>query len=308
MKIIEVTEIGKYLDVIDPKMCCMFIGDTGIGKTQCITNWAKEKGYYIKSLVLSQLEASETLGIPVQDKYTYNGVEYNTIDTAIPKWVFELAAHQDTGAVLYLDEFLCAEPAVMNSFLNFLSERAVGNIDLSNVIVVASTNIGNYTYDPDKNMVSRFCMFYTINTTYSAYLNNKYKNAHINNMYKDEEEREGILFEPRSLKPRCQEMLCLLKDKSFIPDFYEGYTNMLYMPQFHSNNKLNAVVSTFVEVENGKYVINDDDIDRLAALIYQKVAQNSQRKNLVDYCTTFKNLTYNRGNLWHALNRIINNN
>lgn len=304
MKTIEVTDIGKYLDAAHPKMCCMFIGDTGVGKTQCITEWAHKHGYFIKPLTLSNLEASESLGIPTQSVYNFKGKEYKSLQPAIPNWVFELAEHQDTGAVLYLDEFLCAEPSVMNSFLNFLTERKVEDIDLSKVIIVASTNIGNYTYEPDANMISRFCMFYTVNSTYAAYLKKKYK-IDICNDYEDTNEYEGVIFESRSLKPRCQEMLCLLKDKSLFPDFYEGYTNTAYMPQFHKNKKINAIVKGFITSDNGIFKIDDNDIDRLAAMLFQKIAQNSHKRDIIYYCTVYNNCTYNRNRLADALDRLI---
>ena len=162
MRKIEINQIPEIIDAQPKEMSVLIIGDTGIGKTQVIKKYAEDNNIYLKTLILSQIEASEALGIPVQSKRVYNGKEYSTIETAVPTWVFDLAEHEN--AMLYLDEFLCAEPAVMNSFLNFITEKRVGDIDLSHVKIVAATNIGNYTYDPDNNILSRFCMFYAVNT------------------------------------------------------------------------------------------------------------------------------------------------
>lgn len=308
MKQIEVNDITKYIDAAPKAMCTMFIGDTGCGKTQMITRYAEEHNLYLKTLILSQLEASETLGIPVQSKRVYDGVEYNTIETAVPSWVFDLAEHQEEGAMLYLDEFLCAEPAVMNAFLNFLTERKVGNIDLSNVKVVAATNIGNYTYEPDNNILSRFCMFYVVNTSYSKYLSKKYgKNKSIHNDYCDEEERDGVIFEYRSLKPRCQEMLMMLKDRTLLSDFYEGYTNRQYMPKFHNNEKIDNIVSGFAKLntDSGYWYLEEDDYPRIAAALYKSFICTSNRKNKVEYGCRYNNIKYRKPKMMNEVQRIV---
>lgn len=305
MKIIEINDIGKYLDAAPLEMCTMFIGDTGIGKTQAITKYAVDHGYFLKTLILSQLEASETLGIPVQSTREYNGKVYNSIEIAIPRWVFELAEYEK--AMLYLDEFLCAEPAVMNSFLNFLTERNVGGIDLSHVKVVAATNIGNYTYEPDTNILSRFCMFYTVNTTFERYLSNKYPNAvKIKNSYRDEEDLDGIIFEMRSLKPRCQEMLMLIKDRSLLSDFYEGYTNSTYMPIFHRMDKINSIVSAYAMKDDyGNWYLDDKDLDNIAANLYKQYVSTSKKQNKVEYCCRYTNLNYSKRKLMSSIDRIV---
>lgn len=308
MKQIEVTDIAKYLDAAPTALCPMFIGDTGCGKTQTITQYAKDRGLYLKTLILSQLEASETLGIPVQSTREYNGRTYHTIDTAIPAWVFDLAEHQDEGAILYLDEFLCCEPAVMNAFLNFLTERRVGEIDLSRVKIVAATNIGNYTYEPDNNILSRFCMFYVVNTTFQKYLAKKYgKSNVIHNNYKDEEEKDSIIFEIRSLKPRCQEMLMMLTDKTLLSDFYEGYTNTKYMPMFHGNQKINSIVSAYVEFDaaTGRWFLPDDSIDNVAANVYRQFVSTSARANKIELASRYSDLTYDKQKLMRRIQQII---
>lgn len=308
MKTIEIKDIAKYLDAAPIKMNVMLIGDTGIGKTQVINQYAKEKGAYLKTLVLSQLEASETLGIPVQSKRVYDGVEYNTIETAIPSWVFDLAEHKD-NAILYLDEFLCAEPAVMNAFLNFLTEKRIGNIDLSSVKIIAATNIGNYTYDPDNNILSRFCMFYVVNNSYHKYLSKKYKNGiSISNTYEDNEEKTGVIFEKRSLKPRCQEMLMMMTDTSLVGDFYEGYTNIAYMPIFHNHTIINGIVASFARVheDTNSYYIDDNDIDSMAGLLYDRYLRKARKYTAKSYCTTYTNINYSAALLYKRLSDIEN--
>lgn len=312
MKKIKVNEIYSILDAAPIEMNVMLIGDTGIGKTQIIKKYAEDRGLYLKTLILSQLEASEALGIPVQSKRTYNGKEYSTIETAVPTWVFDLAEHENS--MLYLDEFLCAEPSVMNSVLNFLTEKNVNGIDLSHVKVVAATNIGNYTYEPDNNILSRFCMFYVTNDSFTKYLDEKYKKIskiRIRNNYKDEEELDGIIFEQRSLKPRCQEMLYMLKDEKMMPFFFEGYTNRAYMPTFHSNSDIQEILGEFVkehedidEIGDAKYYLESECYDNLAALLFAKIKDT---KKTAEWATKYKNLTYSQWELQNKLQYLLDN-
>lgn len=291
MKHINVTEISDIITATPKEMSLLFLGDTGIGKTQIIKQYAKDNNIYLKTLILSQIEASEALGIPVQSKRIYNGKEYSTIETAVPTWVFDLA--EQKNAILYLDEFLCSEPAVMNSFLNFITEKNVNGIDLSHVKIIAATNIGNYTYEPDNNILSRFCMFYVENKEYNKYLKKKYGSKFkVTNDYKDEEELNSVIFDKRSLKPRCQEMLCLIKDDTLLEAFYEGYTNTTMMPIFHNTTKINDIIKSFAtKDENEKWIIHNDDIDTLAGMIYQ-VTSTSKKTNVVEWASTFKNIKY----------------
>lgn len=265
MKTIEINEIGKYIDASPVEMNLMFIGDTGIGKTTEIERYCKKKGIYLKTLILSQLDASEALGIPVRVTKNYNGEEISVLDTAIPVWVLELAEHKN--AILFLDEFLCAPPSVMNSFLNFLTQKKVKNIDLSHVKIISATNIGHYTYDPDNNILSRFCMFYTVNTTASDFV----KDKRINYSYEDINLKEGTLFDVRSLKPRCYYQLSLVKDNTLYYDFYEGFTNSEYV-MIHPEKAVNDIFKQYIEKRSSKkeFYISDENIKCLVAVLRTK--------------------------------------
>lgn len=311
MKHINVTEMPKIIEAAPNEMSVLFIGDTGIGKTQIIKRYAADNDIFIKTLILSQIEASEALGIPVQTKRMFEGKEFSTIETAVPSWVFEIKENLNKGkkVILYLDEFLCAEPAVMNAFLNFITEKEINGIDLSDVQIIASTNIGNYTYDPDNNILSRFCMFYVENKEYNKYLKKKYGTKFVvHNDYKDEEELDSVIFDTRSLKPRCQEMLCLVKDTSMVDMFYEGYTNTPMMPIFHNMGKINDVVKGFAtKDEHDKWIIPNDDVDTMAGFIYKAVSK-STKKDIVDYASTLKNVDYNKSRLKNRLDEIFKGN
>lgn len=295
MKTIELNEMDRILDAAPMDMATLFLGDTGVGKTQKIKQYCKERGMTLKVLILSQIEASECLGIPIQTKREFNGKEYNTIEQALPSWVFELA--QAKNPVLYLDEFLCAEPAVMNSFLNFLSEKEVNGIDLHHVKIIAASNIGNYTFEPDNNILSRFCMFYVENNSFSKYLNEKYRNNKNNiifNDYKDETERKSNIFEPRSLKPRCHEQLLQVKDPELLSMFYEGFTNKPMTPRFHTLDVVCNIVSGFAtKDESGRYSLGEDKLNTVAGLIHKQYP----RLKSYDRVCSLTNITYNKQKL-----------
>lgn len=83
----------------------MFLGDSCIGKTTMVEKYCKDNGYYLKTLILSQLEPAEALGVPtVTDKF-FQGQNMRVMESSIPSWVFDLAIHEKS--VLFLDEFLC---------------------------------------------------------------------------------------------------------------------------------------------------------------------------------------------------------
>jgi hypothetical protein len=190
--------------------------------------------------------------------------------------------------MLYLDEFLCADPSVMNSFLNFLSQKKVSDIDLKHVKVIASTNIGKYTFDLDSNMMSRFCMFYTQNTSYKKYI----KDKRIINDYKDENILEGELFEPRSLKPRCHEQLSYVKDE-FLGLFYEGFTNMAYK-NYHSVEGISALIAPFVNTNDpNNNFITDENLASLAPILkrrYPRIKDWTKNINHIRNCSFNKDL------------------
>ena len=297
MKILEINEIPEIIKAAEKSTInIMILGDTGVGKTAMVEKFAKDNGFYIKTLILSQLEASESLGIPVQTEEIIDGRKMQVLSTAIPKWVLELKAQKK--AILFLDEFLTAPPAVMNAFLNFLSQKTVEGIDLSHVKVIAATNISNYTFDPDYNILSRFAMFYVVNNTFNEYVND----PRIKNDYRDEAELSGILFEERSLKPRCQFQLKDIDDE-YLHIFYEGFTNRELKPIFSKTPEINAAINGIARKNGkGKYCVEDYMLGSLALILVKSMPKIQKWDNRINQ---IKNLDLDKDKLLAELNRVL---
>lgn len=217
MKEIDISNVYNIITACPLSINLMLLGDSGIGKTTVVERWCKNEDYFLKTLILSQLDASEALGVPVTVEEMVEGYDspIKLMTSAIPKWVVELSQHKK--AVLFLDEFLCADPSIMNSFLNLLSQKRVGQFDLSHVKFIAATNIGMYTFDPDFNILTRFCFFYVNNTSYK-------KDYPFVYTYSDPTEKDGLIFDKRRLVPRCAESLRQVPIE-YLSDFYQGFTN-----------------------------------------------------------------------------------
>lgn len=266
---LEVNRITDVIDVCPKEINLMFLGDSGIGKTTMVEKYCKDNGYYLKTLILSQLEPAEALGVPTVTERSFQGKNVRVMESAIPSWVFDLAANEK--AVLFLDEFLCSEPSVMNSFLNLLSQKRVGNIDLSHVKFIAASNIGRYTFDPDFNILTRFCFFYVINTTYDTEFPFVYS-------YEDESSTDGVIFEERRLVPRCATSLKNVPE-DYLSMFYEGFTNR--KPVFENlslglsnSNEISMIVKSYASkrqtADGEEYYVEDELLKALCDHLHRK--------------------------------------
>ena len=303
MKTIEVEQIPFYIEQSPIEMNLLFVGDSGVGKTVIIERWAKENNYKLKTLILSQLEASETLGIPIKSEYTYNNKTYKTIEQAIPMWVFELKEALDSGqkAVLFLDEFLNAQPDVQNAFLNFLTSKMVDDIDLSNLKIIAATNIGEYTFEPSHNVLSRFCMFETINTNYQKYLKSDIRNNYTGII----EDKTSVVFQSRELKPRCEEWLLKIEDKSLMPDFYEGFTNQQYIKQLFKSNKMHQIFLPFVECDDARnvFILDESNYKKVASIVVSSYPRMKQADSIYSDKTNY--IEFNMQKLIEETNKLL---
>ena len=307
MRKINTEEIKNIIKNTPKNINLLFIGDTGIGKTQIINEYAAMNNIYIETLILSQLDPSDCLGIPIKEDIKINNENITCIGTAIPKWAynFYLKIKEGKECILFLDEFLCAQPSVQNSFLNFLIMKKINNIDLSELRIIAATNIGNYTFKPDKNMMNRFCFIQVINNKklFKKYIEEKYDKVNYSLINAVEENdysslyEDNIIFEERNLSPRQAESLMQIEDINLLKILYEGYTNKSYedieIIEYTKNNLFNIALKRQLDIlksvmidrkigTNYKFDYNNiekDEINIIIKLLYTQNIINNNNKN-----------------------------
>lgn len=110
-----------------------FMGDPGLGKTQIITDFVKNKlGVDLVPFIASQRLPNEISGIsmPVVEEEIMKFFDYDTF------------LKMKDGDVLFLDELPNAQPMVLNAMLTLLEERqTISGRSLADIMIVAA---GNY--------------------------------------------------------------------------------------------------------------------------------------------------------------------
>jgi len=109
----------------------LFIGDPGSGKSSIIAEFAKEKGVELVELITSQMSPFEISGIAMPDKDLKKMIYYN----------FDKLENLKDGDILFFDELLNGNPAVLNACLTVLEQRKMisGKL-LPNIMIVAAAN------------------------------------------------------------------------------------------------------------------------------------------------------------------------
>lgn len=119
-------------------------GDVGIGKSQLVGEFARREDLPLHTVIASQSDPTDFGGMPVLDpdaKLTTPTGEIDAalVDYAPPRWAVD-ALH--TGkAVIFLDEFSNASPAVQSAALEVVLNRRIGSIQLPDgVQFIAAAN------------------------------------------------------------------------------------------------------------------------------------------------------------------------
>lgn len=109
----------------------LFLSNPGLGKTQCIREFAKEKNVKCFPVIASTKMPHEFSGIAVPDNDTKR-MTYFDYD--------ELLDLKD-GDILFLDEMLNANPMILNAFLTVLEDRVLpSGKKLANIMIIAAGN------------------------------------------------------------------------------------------------------------------------------------------------------------------------
>ena len=113
------------------EMVPCFIGDPGIGKTQGIYEFAKEKGINVVTFILSNTVPSEVSGIRMPDKETKKMEVFDDM---------RMASLRD-GDILFFDEILEAPPMLWSACLTLIQDRIMASgRRLPDVFIVAASN------------------------------------------------------------------------------------------------------------------------------------------------------------------------
>lgn len=113
------------------EMVPCFIGAPGIGKTQGLYQFAKDKGVNVVTFILSNTVPSEVSGIRMPDKETKRMEVFDDM---------RMASLQD-GDVLFLDEILEAPPMLWSACLTLIQDRIMASgRKLPDVFIVAASN------------------------------------------------------------------------------------------------------------------------------------------------------------------------
>lgn len=108
-----------------------FIGDPGIGKTQGLYEFAKDKGVNVVTFILSNTVPSEVSGIRMPDKDTKKMEVFDDM---------RMASLKD-GDILFFDEILEAPPMLWSACLTLIQDRIMASgRKLPDVFIVAASN------------------------------------------------------------------------------------------------------------------------------------------------------------------------
>lgn len=109
----------------------LFIGNTGLGKTVMIEQFAKDKGVTLVELITSQMSPFEVSGIAMPDKESKKMTYFN----------FDKLENLKDGDILFFDELLNGNPVVLNACLTVLEQRRfISGKPLPNIMIVAAAN------------------------------------------------------------------------------------------------------------------------------------------------------------------------
>lgn len=125
------------LDMREP---VMLWGSPGVGKSEGVRQACKEANGHLVDIRLSQYDSVDLRGIPVADMDTRMTV-WNAPATLPFKGNPNFAGMDDRPIFLFLDEITSAAPAVAAVAYQLVNDRAVGEHELmDNVVVVAASN------------------------------------------------------------------------------------------------------------------------------------------------------------------------
>ena len=109
----------------------LFMGNPGIGKTEIIKQFAKDKGVNLIEFITSQRNPFEISGLAYPDK-ELKRMSY---------WDFDTLLNAKDGDILFFDEIFNGNPIVLNACLTILEGRTmISGKKLPKIMIVAAAN------------------------------------------------------------------------------------------------------------------------------------------------------------------------
>ena len=147
---LNIQELHQLLECTPASHNIMLVGNHGIGKSQILTNYFKEKGMEVVALFLGQMaDPGDLIGLPNKDEKT------GKTDFMPPYW-FPI---DGKPIVLFLDELNRARPEILQTIMDLALNRKLAGRHLpEGSRIISAVNAGDQYQltDLDPALVSRF--------------------------------------------------------------------------------------------------------------------------------------------------------
>ena len=147
---VNITELKQLLEATPASHNIMLVGNHGIGKSEILTEFFKEKGMPVVALFLGQMaDPGDLIGLPCKDEKT------GKTDFMPPYW-FPI---DGKPIVLFLDELNRARPEILQTVMDLaLNRKLAGKVLPEGSRIISAVNAGDQYQltDLDPALVSRF--------------------------------------------------------------------------------------------------------------------------------------------------------
>ena len=147
---VNITELQQLLEATPASHNIMLVGNHGIGKSEILTEFFKEKGMPVVALFLGQMaDPGDLIGLPCKDEKT------GKTDFMPPYW-FPV---DGKPIVLFLDELNRARPEILQTVMDLaLNRKLAGKLLPEGSRIISAVNAGDQYQltDLDPALVSRF--------------------------------------------------------------------------------------------------------------------------------------------------------
>lgn len=127
----KVYKLIEAADMCRKEIVLCLMGKPGIGKTEAVERFAKDHGRNVVHIIASQILPSEVSGMTMPNQET------RSMD------VFDhyRLSHMKDGDILFFDELLKGQQAVLNACLTLIQERRLmSGTELPDVLIIAAAN------------------------------------------------------------------------------------------------------------------------------------------------------------------------